>query len=99
MKLVYSRGVAALLACAPMAPVLAADAAPTPAKPDDKIPEAKVWTTKHQMNIAGKPLAYSATAGTMQIKNDKDEPVALFGYTAYVKDGKEDEQRTRPIVF
>ena len=99
MKLVYSLGVAALLACAPMMPALAADPVPTPAKPDDKIPEAKVWTTRHQINIGGKPLAYSATAGTMQIKNDKDEPVALFGYTAYVKDIKEDEQRTRPIVF
>ena len=107
MKLVYSLSAAVLLACAAMVPALAADPAPpaagaTPAKPEEKIPEAKVWTTRHQMNIAGKPLAYIATAGTMQIKNDKDEPIALFGYTAYIKDtrdAKDDEQRSRPIVF
>ena len=105
MKLISSLGAAALLACAALAPAQAAEQAAAPATPaapakaDDKIPEAKVWTTRHQMTIAGKPLAYTATAGTMQIKNDKDEPIALFGYTAYVKDARDDEQRTRPLVF
>jgi len=88
-------------------PVLAADAATVPAaatakadaaKPDDKtVPESKVWVTKHQVKTAGATLAYTATAGTMLIKNDKDEPIALFGFTAYVKDGA--DQRTRPIMF
>ena len=31
------------------------------------------------------------------MKNDKDEPIALFGFTAYVKDGA--DPRTRPIMF
>ena len=33
----------------------------------------------------------------MLIQNEKDEPVALFGFTAYVKDGS--DPRTRPIMF
>ena len=66
-------------------------------KKEDKTPEAKVFTSKHQITIDGKSLAYTATAGTMLIKNNKDEPIALFGFTAYVKDGG--EQKNRPIMF
>ncbi len=60
-------------------------------------PTGKVWTTRHELKIGGAVLAYTATAGTMLITNDKDEPVALFGFTAYVKDGA--DPRTRPIMF
>jgi len=63
----------------------------------DEVPEAKVWVTKHQVQIGGTKLAYTATAGTMLMKNDKDEPIALFGFTAYTKDGA--DPRTRPIMF
>ena len=63
----------------------------------DEVPEAKVWVTKHQIQIGGTKLAYTATAGTMLMKNDKDEPIALFGFTAYTKDGA--DPRTRPIMF
>jgi carboxypeptidase C (cathepsin A) len=60
-------------------------------------PEARVWTTRHEIKVGGAVLAYTATAGTMRITNEKDEPVALFGFTAYVKDGG--DPRTRPILF
>jgi carboxypeptidase C (cathepsin A) len=66
-------------------------------KADDAVPEAKTWVTRHQMTLGGAKFAYTATAGTMQITNDKDEPVALFGYTAYTRDGG--ERSTRPIMF
>jgi carboxypeptidase C (cathepsin A) len=88
-------------------PTVAADAvdatkpaakADVAAKADDKaLPEAKVWTTKHQVKMGTTTVAYTATAGTMLIKNDKDEPIALFGFTAYVKDGADPE--SRPIMF
>lgn len=81
------------------APADPQDAKPTPSsetKPAPS-PEAKVWVTKHEMKFGGGTLAYTATAGTMLIRNDKDEPVALFGFTAYVKDGG--DPRTRPIMF
>jgi carboxypeptidase C (cathepsin A) len=67
------------------------------AKPADKIPEARVWTTRHQVHMGSATIAYTATAGTMLMKNDKDEPIALFGFTAYVRDGV--DPRTRPIMF
>jgi carboxypeptidase C (cathepsin A) len=72
---------------------------PDAAKPaaEDEVPEAKTWVTKHQIQIGGAKLAYTATAGTMLMKNDKDEPIALFGYTAYTKDGA--APGTRPIMF
>ena len=60
-------------------------------------PEAKTWVTQHRMALGGVSLAYTATAGTMLITNDKDEPIALFGYTAYTRDGA--DRPTRPIVF
>ena len=66
-------------------------------KEEKPIPEAKVWTTRHQIRFAGKPLEYEATAGTLLMKNDKDEPIALYGFTAYVRQGQ--DARTRPIVF
>ena len=74
-----------------------AKAADTPRPADKAAPEGKVWTTKHQIKVGGAVLAYTATAGTMLIKNEKDEPIALFGFTAYVKDGG--DPRTRPIMF
>ena len=86
---------AALLALLVGSPLAAADDEAKPKEP--AIPEAKTWVTKHKITIGGVPLAYTATAGTMLIRDDKDEPVALFGYTAYTKDGA--DRGTRPIVF
>ncbi|MDF0534190.1 hypothetical protein PY479_07865 [Shewanella sp. A32] len=60
-------------------------------------PEAKVSVTDHSMRIDGTKIDYVATAGTMLMKNDKGEPKALFGFTAYVK--KDTDLRTRPIMF
>ena len=80
-----------------------ADAPPTPPAPAQQppatppVPEAKVFVTKHKMTIGGTPLAYTATAGTMRITNEKDEPIALFGYTAYIRDGG--DRATRPLMF
>jgi carboxypeptidase C (cathepsin A) len=88
---------------------IAAHAAETPASSDERskderkkkdekpIPEAKVWVTRHQIRVGGKALDYEATAGTLLMKNKKDEPIALFGFTAYVRQGQ--DTRTRPIVF
>lgn len=89
----------ALLALQPLAiaqqpPAKAAE----PAKPSEPaIPEPKTWVTKHKITLGGAPLAYTATAGTMRIRDEKDEPIALFGYTAYTKDGG--DRATRPIMF
>ena len=92
-----------LAASLPLAPLRAddkPDAATTAAaaKPADKAaPEAKVFVTKHQVRIGSAVVAYTATAGTMLMKDEKDEPIALFGFTAYTKDGA--DPRTRPLLF
>ncbi|HNP62344.1 MAG TPA: hypothetical protein PKH39_00335 [Woeseiaceae bacterium] len=62
-----------------------------------KVPEAKTWVTDQTARVGGKNIAYTVTAGTMLMKNDKDEATALFGYTAYVAKGG--NKRERPIMF
>ena len=54
--------------------------------------------TKHSIHIDGKLINYTATAGTLILKNDKDEPIASFGFVAYTKDNETDLQK-RPVLF
>ena len=63
-----------------------------------KIPAEIKSVTKHSITIAGKPISYTATAGALILKNDKDESVALYGYTAYTKDDETDATK-RPVTF
>lgn len=53
--------------------------------------------TKHSISIHGASLAYTATAGTLPIRdNDGNDEIKMF-YAAYTKDGADPERR--PIVF
>lgn len=61
------------------------------------IPAVIKSVTKHSATIAGKLVNYTVIAGTIITKKD-DEPVAMFGYTAYIKDGETDLTK-RPITF
>jgi carboxypeptidase C (cathepsin A) len=79
---------------------------PTPPAEQDKqkndkqekpVPEPKVFTSRHQIRIGGKAIDYEARTGTLLMKNDNDEPIALFGFTSYVRQGQ--DKGTRPIVF
>jgi len=54
--------------------------------------------TKHNIRIDSKQINYTATVGTLILKNEKDEPIASFGYTAYTKDGETDMSK-RPVTF
>ena len=62
------------------------------------VPAAIKSVTKHSINIGGKTINYTATAGALILRNDKDEPVALYGYTAYTKDGEANATK-RPVTF
>jgi len=62
-----------------------------------EIPEAKQFVTEHEARVGGKKIEYTVTAGTMLMKNEKDEPQALIGYTAYVAKGG--NRKERPIMF
>jgi len=66
--------------------------------PENKaVPEAWSSTTQHAVKIGGKVISYTATAGTMLMKNDEGEAIALMGYTAYHADGK--NSKSRPLMF
>jgi len=67
------------------------------AKDEKDVPEAKQVVTEHSATIGGQKIDYTVTAGTMLMKNDDEEPIALVGFTAYEKKGA--DKGTRPIMF
>jgi len=61
------------------------------------IPPERSVVTRHSVRIDGRTISYTATAGTLLIKDDKDKPTVSFFYVAYtVDDGKPDK---RPLTF
>ena len=76
------------------------------AQPDlkDAAPKPKDWKegnlsiTKHQMTTTSGALNYTATAGYMTIKDEKDTLKANLFFIAYTKDGEGDPGK-RPILF
>lgn len=64
---------------------------------DTKIPEAMNFVSRDMIKIDGRAIEYTATAGTLLMKDTGDKPIALFGYTAYVKAGGDSSKR--PILF
>jgi carboxypeptidase C (cathepsin A) len=74
-------------------------------KPADKLAEAPATppkeessVTEHTIKIAGQTIPYKATAATILIRNDKDEPTALLYYTAYTRSDVKDLSQ-RPVSF
>jgi carboxypeptidase C (cathepsin A) len=59
--------------------------------------EPMLFESTGAVSIGGKNIEYTATAGTLVMKNEKDEPIAEFGYTAYVQNDK--DKANRPILF
>jgi carboxypeptidase C (cathepsin A) len=54
-------------------------------------------TTKQTIVLPGRTLAFTATAGSIRLFNDKGEPQADIAYTSYQLDGV--DQRSRPVTF
>jgi carboxypeptidase C (cathepsin A) len=93
------------LICRLLAPAFAADAPkpPTPEKPAEKaapalslLPAESV--THHQIALAGKELHYTATAGTLALRDDKGEKEADIFYVSFTLDGVTDKAH-RPITY
>jgi len=83
---------------APAAPA-AAKAAPHPraahaAAFPAQIPNA---ITRHSVEAAGRRIDYTATAGTILLRNDKHQPIASMFYVAYTENGA--NRSTRPVTF
>lgn len=94
---------AALLAAA--APIGAAQEKPADQKPASTptpsptpIPPApSPAVSHHRLTLAGKPIAYTATAATIDLKDARGETNARMFYVAYVAEGA--EARQRPVTF
>src|SRR5258708_7384855 len=71
-------------------------------KPADASPAAppkeESSVTEHSIKIGGKTIPYKATAATILLKNEKDEPTALVYYTAYTRSDLKDLSQ-RPVAF
>lgn len=78
------------------------------AKPADKSAEAPAASaekpkeessvTDHTIKLGSQTIPYKATAATILLKNEKDEPTALMYYTAYTRSDIKDSS-SRPIAF
>jgi carboxypeptidase C (cathepsin A) len=67
---------------------------------NDTVPKAEVSTTMQSVNIDGKTLYLTAQAGTFEVRDENNKPLALMGHTFYTKGDKKDmNTRRRPIVF
>jgi carboxypeptidase C (cathepsin A) len=54
-------------------------------------------TTKQTLELPGRSLTFTATAGSIHLFDDKGEPQADIAYTSYQLDGA--DRTTRPVTF
>jgi carboxypeptidase C (cathepsin A) len=73
----------------------ATDAADTPAAEQHRLPPDA--TTKHTLDLPGRSLAFTATAGSIRLFDEKGEPQADIAYTSYQLDGA--DHANRPVTF
>jgi len=69
--------------------------------PKDTIPKAEISTTMQSVNINGRTIYLTAQAGTFEVRDENNDPIALMGHTFYAKgdDKRSSSSRQRPIVF
>ncbi len=95
----------ALPACIPVRaqeqpPVPPADRADHKDADKDKeapVPPEKPSVTHHEVALGGKSLKYTATAGTLIIRDEEDKPYGSIFYVAYTLDGA--DPISRPVSF
>ncbi len=68
------------------------------AKEKSKEPEEKRVQTQHTASIAGQHFNYTATAGTILLRDEEDKPTASIFYIAYTRDGIA-APAARPLTF
>jgi carboxypeptidase C (cathepsin A) len=61
------------------------------------VPPEKPSVTHHEMTLNGRTLKYTATAGTLVIRDEEDKPYGSMFYVAYTLDGA--ESKARPVSF
>jgi carboxypeptidase C (cathepsin A) len=83
-----------LAACLGTALLLAAAPDPKPPYVPPAPPDAVTHAVAH---VNGQAIRYTARAGMITLRNDKDQLTARMFYTAFTKDGA--DPRTRPVTF
>ncbi|NND80741.1 MAG: carboxypeptidase, partial [Maribacter sp.] len=70
-------------------------------KEKDTIPKAEISTTMQSVTINGNTIYLTAQAGTFEVRDENNDPIALMGHTFYSKGGdkRSSGSRQRPIVF
>jgi carboxypeptidase C (cathepsin A) len=63
-----------------------------------RLPKAESSVTQHHITVGGKAIDYSATAGTLIVRDDEDKPTASIGYVAYTRRDMK-AATARPILF
>ncbi len=69
-----------------------------PAEPTPPPPKEESSVTEHSIKIGGQTISYKAIAGTILLKNEKDEPQAIIYSTSYIRSDVKDLSQ-RPISF
>lgn len=67
-------------------------------KPEAPAPKEDSSVTDHKININGKSIPYKASASTILLRDDKNQPTALIYSTAYTRSDMKDFSE-RPIAF
>src|ERR1700676_3417713 len=63
-----------------------------------RLPKPESSVTQHRFGVGGKSFDYTATAGTLIIRDDEDKPTASIGYVAYVRHDPKGGG-ARPLMF
>ncbi|MHB1702318.1 MAG: S10 family peptidase [Acidobacteriaceae bacterium] len=61
------------------------------------VPPERSSVTRHTLELNGQTIHYTATAGTLLVRNEQDKPYGSFFYVAYTQDGV--EPKARPVTF
>lgn len=95
----------AVLTAATLTPAIAAETTPTMESKDNGKDETKdivkppvaeqAQSRKGSVTVAGHSVSYTATTGTLTIRNEKGEPTASMFYVAYTVPG----EKKRPVTF
>ena len=62
------------------------------------VPQPQFAVTHHSLRIGGQTLRFTATAGSLVLRNTKDQPTATMFFVAFTQDGVNDESQ-RPVTF
>lgn len=61
------------------------------------VPPETAAVTKHDWSAGGHTIHYTAAAGNLLLRNEKEEPIGSIFYVAYTADGA--DPATRPVTF